>query len=167
MAAASPATKPRKVAPKVQRAIGGTAKAANANAVHPDLADFYDPPTLTRARGANTTGTEADDMPDFDTSAEAPAIPMERLFSIDGVPYHIPVEFPPGYSIVYLDALDEGRDVAVGRVLKLAIGQGWAALRELAMARPDLITPAQLNAIMEKVLRKVMGTLEANGEGNG
>jgi hypothetical protein len=91
---------------------------------------------------------------------------MERLFSIDGVPYYIPVEYPPSYAIVYLDALDEGRDVAVGRVIKLAVGEGWRALVELSTKRPDLIPPAQFTALMQKVMNKVMGAVE-DIEGNG
>jgi len=161
---------PTAPARKATKKAGGTAKVAppaNANLLHPDLADFYSAPALGTARGAGTTTADPDDDLDFDTSTPAPAIPMERLFAIDGMPYFIPVEFPPGYSIVYLDALDEGRDVAVGRVLKLAIGQGWTALKDLAVERPDLITPQQLQGIMNKVLKKIMGTLEDNGEKNG
>jgi hypothetical protein len=132
----------------------------------PELRDMYGPPKLSRARGTGTTGSEPEVSFDFDTSAPAAEVPMERLFSIDGVPYFIPVEFPPSYAIVFLDALDEGRDIAVGRVLKLATGEGWKALVDLAARRPDLIPMAQFSALMEKVMLKVMGAVEAV-EGNG
>ena len=132
----------------------------------PELRDMYGPPKLGKARGAGTIGSDDDVSFDFDTSTPAAEVPMERLFSIDGVPYYIPVEYPPSYAIVYLDALDEGRDVAVGRVIKLAVGEGWRALVELSTKRPDLIPPAQFTALMQKVMNKVMGAVE-DIEGNG
>jgi hypothetical protein len=134
----------------------------------PELANMYGAPKLSRARGAGTTGEEVETSLDFDTSAPVADMPMERLFSIDGKAYHIPVEFPPAYGLVYLDALEGGRDVAVGKALKLAIGaQGWKALRDLCEQRPDVISPAQLAVLMDKVLTKIMGAIEESGEGNG
>lgn len=156
------------------RTVEGTARPTPAVPVvderdlPPELRDMYGPPKLTTGRGAGTT-TEADDTDfDFDTSAPVAEVPMERLFSIDGVPYYIPVEFPPAYAIVFLDALSSGagEHVAVSRILKLAIGQGWDALVRLAEQRPDLINPAQFSALMEKVMRKAMGAVDVM-EGNG
>jgi len=157
----------KRAAPRV---IDGTAQVAplpigSGEELPTELRDFYAPPKLSKARGAGTTGPVDTDDLDFDTSVPDAEMPMERLFSIDGVAYFIPVEFPVGYSMIYLDALDEGRDIAVGRVLKLAVGKGWTALVDLARERPQLITPAHLARIMDIVLNKIMGTIEEAGEG--
>lgn len=165
MAAATKTARPRKT-------TGGPAKVApvvvrgGPDDVPEELRDFYGPPKLSRDRGAGTTAADPGEF-NFDTSTPVAKVEVERLFSIDGKPYFIPVEFPPAYGIVYLDALDRGRDVAVAEALKLAIGpKGWTALRDLAKTRPDLIDPAQFEALMNKVLAKVLGAVE-NGEGNG
>jgi len=155
---------PRRAAPRV---IDSTAHVVHDEAnLPPELREMYGPPKLSRARGAGTTGPDDGGELDFDTSQPPVEQPMEKLFSIDGTEYFIPVEFPVGYSIVYLDALDEGRDIAVGRALKLAVGPAWEQLRTLARERPDLIKPYHLQRIMDIVLNKIMGTLEEAGEGN-
>lgn len=157
-----------KAAPRrAAKVIDGTAHIVHDEAdLPPELRDMYGPPKLSRARGAGTTGPDDSGELDFDTSKPVAEQPMEKLFSIDGKQYFIPVEFPVGYSIVYLDALDEGRDIAVGRALKLAVGPAWEQLRTLARERPDLIKPHHLQRIMDIVLNKIMGTLEEAGEGN-
>jgi hypothetical protein len=166
MGAAAPAKTARaaKVAKKATRAV---AVPADPDDVPAELRGFYDnsPPQLSRARGAGTTGPAGSDL-DFDTTMEDEPVPMEKLFSIDGEPYFIPVEFPVGYSIIYMDALDEGRDIAIGRVLKLAMGEAWTRLVELATKRPGLVRPEHLSRIMGVVLQKIMGTIEEAGEGN-
>jgi hypothetical protein len=174
MAAATKATKatktarPRKTgAVVVQTARGPVRQVVDGDDLPAELRDMYGPPKLSKARGGGTVAAvdDGDDL-NFDTSTPAPEIPMERLFAIDGVPYYVPVEYPPSYAIVYLDGLEEGRDIAVARVLKLAVGEGWKALRDLAERRPDLISPEQFSKLMNKVLTKVMGVVEEAGEGN-
>ena len=97
------------------------------------------------------------------TEDEAP-VETEKLFSVDGVEYRIPVEFGPGIGLIYLNRIDEGRDVALGGILKTVIGkEGWAALMKLAES--NRITGPQLKAIMKKVNDRTMGAVEAI-EGN-
>lgn len=145
----------------------GAAKKVAEPGLPPELADMYGPPKLSRSRGAGTTGEVEELSFDFDTSAKPEPIEMEKLFSIDGVEYFIPIVFPPAYSVVYLDAVQRGRDVAAGEILRLATGnKGWNALVSLARERPDLIQPEQLNGIINRILEKVMDSLEENGEGN-
>jgi hypothetical protein len=157
-----------KAAPRrAARVIDSTAHVVHDEAnLPPELREMYGPPKLSRARGAGTTGPDDGISLHFDTSEPDAEVPMEELFSIDGEAYYIPVEFPVGYSIIYLDALDQGRDIAIGRILKLAVGKGWASLVQLANDRPQLITPAHLQRIMDIVLSKVMGSVEGAGEGN-
>jgi hypothetical protein len=162
-------TAPRKATPKVIEgvAVGRPQPVVDETDLPPELRDMYGPPKLSKARGAGTTGEPEADSFDFDTSTPVADIAMEKLFSIDGQQYFIPVVFPPSYSIVYLDAVQRGRDVAAGELLKLACGAtGWNALVKLARDRPDLIKPWQLDGIISKILTKVMDTLEENGEGN-
>lgn len=146
---------------RARKAAGGTVRRApDINDVPAELRDFYARPNLE--------ATDDDEASlDFDTSAPAAKVPTEKLFSIDGVEYRIPAYFPPGFALIYLNALDEGRDIAVGRALKRAIGAtGWAALVTLAEERPDLLTPGQFKRLMGIVMRKIMGTIE-DSEGNG
>jgi len=167
---------PAKTARKAAKPPAGTGTVRTPRAVPvpvgeepPELRDFYGdgPPKLSRPRGAGTTGVDSDLSLDFDTKTEAPAIPMEKLFSIDDVDYFWPIEFPPAYSLVYLDALEQGRDIAVGKALKLAVGYGWQALINLAETRPDLITDRHLQVLMDRCLTRIMGSIEESGEGNG
>jgi hypothetical protein len=88
----------------------------------------------------------------------------ERLFTVDGKEYTIPVTFGPGVGLLYLDRIGEGRDVALGEILKTVIGEdGWQAL--LKLARLNRISVAQMQTIMGKVMERTLGALEGN-EGN-
>lgn len=88
----------------------------------------------------------------------------ERLFTVDGKEYTIPVVFGPGVGLLYLDRIGEGRDVALGEILKTVVGEeGWQAL--LKLARLNRISMAQMQAIMSKVMERTLGALEAS-EGN-
>lgn len=111
-------------------------------------------------------GKNADEVSlDFDAN-EANDEPEERdeLFRSKGVSYTIPVEFGPGIGLLYLNRIDEGRDVALGYILKTVIGKaGWAALMELAEA--NRITAPQMKAILKKVNDRTMGAVE-DIEGN-
>jgi hypothetical protein len=103
---------------------------------------------------------------DFTTEAgdNEPEEEREKLFSVDGVDYTIPVRFGPGVGVVYLDRLSQGRDVALGGVLKTVMGEeGWAAF--LKLAELNRITLPQLRAILEKVNERTMGAME-DAEGN-
>ena len=102
---------------------------------------------------------------DFDAS-EADNEPEERdeLFRSKGVSYTIPVHFGPGVGLLYLHRIDEGRDVALGYILKTVIGkEGWAAL--MALAEENRITGPQFKAIIKKVNERTMGAVE-DIEGN-
>ena len=95
---------------------------------------------------------------------DEPEAPREKLFSLDGVDYTIPVEFGPGVGLIYLDRIGEGRDVALGGVLKTVIGEeGWAALMRLAAL--NRISLGQMRAIIGKVQERTMGAVEGV-EGN-
>ncbi len=97
------------------------------------------------------------------TEEEEP-VELEELFSIDGKPYMIPVEFGPGVGLIYLDRIAEGRDVALGEVLKAVIGdEGWQGL--LKLAKLNRISLAQLQKIIETVNERTLGAMEAS-EGN-
>ena len=80
----------------------------------------------------------------------------EKLYSLDGVEYRIPVEFGPHMALVFIDAAEAGELVAVGRVLKDIIGPaGWKALVGFKGLKPE-----QLSTVLDKVLVKVMGSVE-------
>lgn len=103
---------------------------------------------------------------DFTSEATGDEEPEERekLFSLDGTDYTIPVTFGPGIGLIYLDRIDEGRDVALGGVLKTVIGKdGWTALMRLAEL--DRISLPQLKAIISKVQDRTLGAVE-DMEGN-
>jgi hypothetical protein len=121
---------------------------------------------------AELRGMYRDEAPEEDVSLELVstkaaaaaglAAPMEKLFSVDGADYHIPVEFPPGVALMYLDRIEEGRDVATGAILKHVIGsKGWAALLTAA----DVMSREQVRKLMAIVTEKIMGAME-DVEGN-
>lgn len=142
------------MAPKVIKATTRTRRVAEEN-VPAELRGMYDADRKTEDVSLDLT-SEA-------TENETP-VETEKLFSVDGVEYRIPVEFGPGIGLIYLNRIDEGRDVALGGILKTVIGkEGWAALMKLAEA--DRITGPQLKAIMKKVSDRTMGAVEAI-EGN-
>lgn len=157
------AARPVKAAKAVaKRAPAPRAVTADPDDVPAELRGFYDAPVLSRgAKGA----AEVESL-DFATPTleQRNAVPMEKLFSIDGTDYFIPVEFGPGMGLIYLDGVAEGRDVALGRVLKKALGDtAWNAL----VAYAPYITGAQMEHLLDVTLRKTLGALEENGEGNG
>lgn len=131
----------------------------------PELANLYGPPQIGRLGGADDVSLDFN-TPDADAVAE---VPLEKLFSINGKDYFIPVEFPPGVSIAYLHGVEEGRDVALGRCLKTVIGEkGWNELAAFVTANNGGgITRAQMGRLLNVVMTKVMGSLEDDGEGNG
>lgn len=111
---------------------------------------------------------ERDDDVSLDLTTEAtddePDVPRDKLFSVDGVDYTIPVQFGPGVGLIYLDLIDQGRDVALGAILKTVIGrEGWRALMKLAEL--NRITGAQFKAIITKVNERTLGAVE-DLEGN-
>lgn len=170
MVAAAPAKKAasRKAAGKAQQALP-----ANPADVPAELVDFYGPPKLSRPRGAGTRGQAPDGVSlDFTspTRDEIAEVPLEKLFSIDGRDFFIPVEFPPAFALIYLDGIEEGRDVALGRVLKAAMNangqRGWDALQEFVKGG-GRISRAQMAHLLDLVSTKIMGAMEDNGEGNG
>jgi hypothetical protein len=149
------------------------ARPAPVDDVPEELRGFYDddptpaPPRLRRARGAGTTGGGYQPL---ELSTKTPRkgrdVELEPLFYLDGEEYGIPAEFPPSLALVYLDAIDEGRDVAAGRVLKMAIGRdGWTALMRYVTAG-GAIGMRDMAAMLNHVMVKVMGTVEGMGEGN-
>lgn len=98
---------------------------------------------------------------DFTTEAtdNEPEVETEKLFSVDGKEYRIPVRFGPGVGLIYLDLIDQGRDVALGAILKSVIGKdGWSALMQLA--RDNRISVAQFKGIITKVQERTMGAVE-------
>jgi hypothetical protein len=111
-----------------------------------ELRDFYE-----TAKAADTDG----DL-DF-RSDQVVEVDTEKLFSIDGVEYRVPVEFTPHLALVFLDAAtDENQWVAIGRLLKSVIGAaGWQALIGFEGLQPE-----QLQAVLNRVMVKVMGALE-------
>lgn len=129
-----------------------------------ELVDFYGPPRLA----ASTADGVSLDFTTPDQAAIA-KVPLEKLFSINGKDYFIPVEFPPGVSIAYLHGVEEGRDVALGRCLKAVIGEkGWNELAAfVAATNGGGITRDQMRRLLDTVMTKVMGSLEEGGEGNG
>jgi len=152
-----------KAARPAKKAASPARKAVTARP-HPDdipaeLRDFYGPPNLRDDAG------EVESL-DFATPTreQRNAVPLEKLFSIDGVDYFIPVEFGPGMGLIYLDGVAEGRDVALGRVLKKALGDAaWTAL----VAYAPYITKGQMEHLLNVTLQKTLGALEESGEGNG
>ena len=99
-----------------------------------------------------------------EASEEQPDVETDELFSVDGVAYEIPVKFGPGIGLIYLDLIDQGRDVALGAILKTVIGEdGWKAL--LKLAAKNRITGPQFKAIITKVQERTMGAVE-DLEGN-
>lgn len=141
---------------KTIKATTKTRRVAEEN-VPAELRNLYD-------RGA----AEEEVSLDFTTRANAdedePEEERDELFSIDGVSYTIPVQFGPGVGLIYLDRLDEGRDIALGAILKTVIGkEGWEAL--MRVAAENRITGPQFKAILKKVNDRTMGAVEAL-EGN-
>lgn len=135
----------------VKKTAGRTAPAApkarkRAPEVPPELVNFY-----------NAGQEVADDDLDFvSDDADTEEVETEKLFSLDGVEYRIPVEFGPHLAMVFIDSAEDGEWVAVGRVLKTIIGaDGWKALVDFE----GLKTP-QLKAVLGKVMIKVMGALD-------
>lgn len=105
----------------------------------------------------------ADDGPVRLTTGTAALVEREPLFYIDDKEYTIPKKFGPHLGLVYLRAAEsDGRDIALGRVMKAALGpEGWDALCSC-----EDITSDQLTSIMGKVQDKVLGAVEST-EGNG
>lgn len=88
---------------------------------------------------------------------------LETLFTVDGVAYTIPKKFGPGVGLIYLDVVQESRDVALAGVLKHVIGaDGWKALMSIS----DQVTAEQLKKIIGTVQEKLFAAMEENGEGN-
>lgn len=134
-----------------------------------ELRGFYGdgPPKLSRARGGGTSDGYEPLALSTPTRAERAEVEMEPLFFIDDTEYGIPVTFPPSLALIYLDALDEGRDIAVARVLREAIGKpGWTALITF-VRKGGAIGEQAMGAMMNRVLEKVMGVVNDMGEGNG
>lgn len=97
-------------------------------------------------------------------TGDEPEEERDELFSVDGKVYTIPVEFGPGIGLIYLDRIGEGRDVALGGILKAVIGEdGWAAL--LMLAAKNRINADQFKALVQKVQDRTMGAVEKM-EGN-
>lgn len=143
-------------ATKAIKATTKTRRVAEEN-VPAELRNLYD---------ADRRKDEEDVSLDLTTEAGEDEEPVEteKLFSVDGVEYRIPVEFGPGVGLLYLDRISEGRDVALGQILKTVIGeQGWKAL--LRLAELNRINAAQLKAIMKKVNDRTLGAVE-DIEGN-
>jgi len=115
--------------------------------VPPELRNFYE-----TAKAAPTPDGDLD----FHTG-DADPVETEKLFSLDGVEYRVPVEFTPHLAMVFLDAATHDSEwVAVGRLLKSVIGDdGWKALVGFKGLRPE-----DLQAVLNKVMVKVMGALE-------
>ena len=104
---------------------------------------------------------EVEELLDFTSEAteDEPEIEKDKLFSIDGVDYMIPVRFGPGVGLIYLDLIGEGRDVALAAILKTVIGeQGWKAL--LRLAEKDRITVGQFKGILTKVQERTFGAVQ-------
>lgn len=143
-----------------RRAAGGKAagKAAPTPApveqIPAELRNFYD-----------QVEQDADDDVSLDMvspSTEVQEAAREKLFSIDGVDYLIPSRFGPHLGLTYIKGLEDGQDVAIGRVMRAALGPaGWSALCDFQ----HLSTP-QLKKLMGVIMQKVMGAVE-DEEGNG
>lgn len=134
-----------RAAPRKAAATPRKATAGRAPAVPPELRDFYD-------RIGDDDEVSVDLVTEPDEEVET-----EKLFSIDGREYRIPVEFGPHLGLIYVDSAEKGMDIALGRVLKMAIGEdGWRAL----VGHKSLTAP-QLRTILNRVMVKVMGALEA------
>lgn len=135
----------------VKKAAGRTAPAASkarkrAPEVPPELVNFYN-------AGQEAAGDDLDFVSDGGDEEE---VETEKLFSLDGVEYRIPVSFGPHLALVFIDSAEDGEWVAVGRVLKTIIGDdGWRALVDFK----GLTTP-QLKGVLGKVMVKVMGALD-------
>lgn len=169
-----------KTAQKAITRKAGAARAVRAvpadpNDVPDELRDFYSDgpapgPNRATRRAAQRAGAVEESL-DFTTEEadEVADVPMEKLFSINGKDYYIPVTFPPGVGLVYLHGVEEGRDVALGRCLKLVLGErSWNELQAFVMAtKGGGITRGQMGQLLDKVLTKVMGALEDDGEKNG
>lgn len=104
---------------------------------------------------------EVEESLDFTTEAteNEPEVEKEKLFSVDGVDYLIPVKFGPGIALVYLDLINEGRDVALSAILKTVIGkEGWEALMKLAEL--NRISVGQFKGILTKVQERTFGAVQ-------
>lgn len=154
-----------KAAPAARKRI----EAVPADNVPAELRGFYDDPHANpRDILTGIVGEDDGSVLDFrtPTKEDRAAVEVEELFRADGTSYYIPKVFGPGLGLVYLDRAQEGRDIALGAVLKAALGPpGWSAL--IRMARLDAINEDQMNVLLGRVMTKVMGTIEENGEGNG
>ena len=169
-----------KTASKAVARKAGPARAVRAVPADPDdvpeeLRGFYGDgpapgPNRAARRAAHRAGV-VDESLDFTTEEadEVADVPLEKLFSIDGKDYYIPVTFPPGVGLVYLHGVEEGRDIALGRCLKLVLGEkSWNELQAFVMStKGGGITRGQMGHLLDKVLTKVMGALEDDGEKNG
>jgi hypothetical protein len=131
------------VAPR--KTTGGPAARKKAPAVPPEIANFYN------------TVPAAENIGDLDFTSDADEeIETEKLFSLDGVEYRIPVEFGPHLAMIFIDSAEEGELVAIARVLRDIIGpDGWRALTGFKGLKPE-----QLKAVLDRVMIKVMGTIE-------
>lgn len=144
-----------KAATKAIKATTRTRQVAEEN-VPAELRGLYDPDRRSVEGVSLALTTEA-------TEDEEPE-ERDELFSVDGTSYTIPVEFGPGVGLIYLDRISEGRDVALGEILKTVIGKdGWRAL--LKLAELNRISGPQFKAIMAKVQARTMGAVEGI-EGN-
>lgn len=88
---------------------------------------------------------------------DAPEPEREELFSIDGVPYTIPVQFPAGLGLQYTRvAILQGRDVALCWALEAALGvAGYEALMGYQQLKPE-----HLEQICTVVLERIAGGME-------
>jgi hypothetical protein len=139
---------------KAIKATKGTRRVAEEN-VPAELRNLYDADRRSAEEVSLDLTSEA--------TEEEEEVPTEKLFSVDGVEYRIPLEFGPGVALVYLDRVGESQDVALGAVLKAVIGEeGWAALLKLAMK--NRISMAQMKAIMGKVQERTIGAIEESAK---
>ncbi len=91
------------------------------------------------------------------TTRKADPGEVEVLFRVDGVPYYIPTKFGPGVGLIYLDVVEQSRDVAFAGVLKHVIGaDGWKALLSIS----DQISIAQMKKIFGTVQERLFGAME-------
>lgn len=145
-----------KRAPRVRKTAAPAARAPQERDVPDELKNFYD---QVDAIEADTEDVSLDMVSKTDAE-RAKTVPREKLFSIDGVEHTIPVSFGPNLALTFIDLVsrpDVGEDVALGRVLRVAMGESsWRALCEF----PDLEAP-HLKKILGITFRKVMGAVEA------
>lgn len=94
-------------------------------------------------------------MLEFNTPKKAKSVQRDKLFSLDGKVYTIPVRFQATHALEYVDSLRKyGPDIANSTALEIALGQdGYDAL----LGAGDAISAEDIAVLVNVVTSRMLG----------